>query len=347
MAGERGERVTYMIRTSGLVKRYGNVVALDGLDLVVPKGTVLGLLGPNGAGKTTAVRILTTLLEPDEGWVEVAGLDVRAQPHKVREQIGLSGQNAAIDEHLTGYENLDMVGRMYHLGRRRSRARARELLDRFELSEAADRPAKTYSGGMRRRLDLAAALVAEPEVLFLDEPTTGLDPRSRIQMWATIQDLARVGSTVLLTTQYMEEADRLADDIVVIDRGRKIAHGTSEELKTQIGGERIEMVLASSVDLPPAQAILAGVSVDEVQIEGQTRRLTAGVSDGVNDLRQVLHRVADANIAVVDVGLHRPTLNDVFLSLTGHVAEEIAEGDQPGAQFQGERDDVREKEAVR
>lgn len=337
-----------MIRTSGLVKRYGKVVALDGLDLVVPKGTVLGLLGPNGAGKTTAVRILTTLLEPDEGAVEVAGLDVRAEPGKVRERIGLSGQTAAVDEYLTGYENLDMVGRLYHLGRARSRARARELLDRFELSEAADRPAKTYSGGMRRRLDLAAALVATPDVVFLDEPTTGLDPRSRAQMWETIHELVRGGSTVLLTTQYMEEADRLADKIVVIDRGRMIAEGTADELKTQIGGERIEIVLASAADLPPAQTILGGFAVDEVQVEEQTRRLTAGVTGGVEALRKVLQRLADANIAVVDVGLRRPTLDDVFLSLTGHAAEEAAESPTDRDAASGtETDDVREKEAVR
>jgi ABC-2 type transport system ATP-binding protein len=337
-----------MIRTSGLVKRYGKVVALDGLDLVVPKGTVLGLLGPNGAGKTTAVRILTTLLEPDEGSAEVAGLDVRTQPGRVRERIGLSGQTAAIDEHLTGRENLDMVGRMYHLGRERSRARARELLDLFDLSEAADRPAKTYSGGMRRRLDLAAALVAEPEVLFLDEPTTGLDPRSRAQMWETILELARGGSTVLLTTQYMEEADRLATDIVVIDRGRMIAHGTPEELKTQIGGERVEMVLASSADLPPAQAILAGISVDEVQVDEQTRRLTGGVTGGADDLRRVLQRLGDANISVVDVGLRRPTLDDVFLSLTGHHAEGVAEPEEEVRRGSEEKPRiVQEKEAVR
>ena len=337
-----------MIRTSGLVKRYGEVVALDGLDLVVPKGTVLGLLGPNGAGKTTAIRILTTLLEPDEGSVEVAGLDVRAEPDKVRQRIGLSGQNAAVDEYLTGFENLDMVGRLYHLGREKSRARARALLDDFDLDEAADRMAKTYSGGMRRRLDLAAALVAEPDVLFLDEPTTGLDPRSRAQMWLTIQGLVRGGSTVLLTTQYMEEADRLADDIVVIDRGRMIAHGTSDELKTQIGGERVEVVLVNSADLPQAQAILVEHSIGEVQVEEQTRRLTAAVAGGADVLRQVLQRLGDREVAVDDVGLRRPTLDDVFLTLTGHAAEEVAEpADGETDESEAELSEVREKEAVR
>ncbi|HWC13043.1 MAG TPA: ATP-binding cassette domain-containing protein [Actinomycetota bacterium] len=336
-----------MIRTEGLVKRYGDVVALDGLDLTVPKASVLGLLGPNGAGKTTAVRILTTLLQPDEGLAEVAGLDVVAHPDKVRERIGLSGQTAAVDEHLTGYENLEMVGRLYHLGRARSRSRARELLDRFDLIEAADRPTKTYSGGMRRRLDLAAALVAEPDVVFLDEPTTGLDPRSRAQMWETIQDLVRAGSTVLLTTQYMEEADRLCDDIVVIDRGRKIAQGTAEELKSQIGGERIRVVLATWDDFAPAQAILDGVAVDDVQVEEQTRNLSAGVKGGVDDLRQVLQRLGDPNVAVVDIGLHRPTLDDVFLSLTGHSAEQVATNGGGQKHTESEHPSKKEKEAVR
>jgi ABC-2 type transport system ATP-binding protein len=309
------------IRAEGLVKRYGEVTALDGLDLAVPEGTVLGLLGPNGAGKTTAVRIFTTLLEADEGTATVDGIDVASDPRRVREQIGLSGQNAAVDEYLTGFENLDMVGRLYHLGRARSRARARDLLDAFRLAHAADRPVRTYSGGMRRRLDLAAALVAQPPILFLDEPTTGLDPRSRIDMWEVIRDLVQGGTTLLLTTQYLEEADRLADDIVVIDQGRAIAQGTADELKSQVGGERIELVVRRSEELPRARQVLTENGCGEVEVDERTRTLVAPIAGGAVTLRSVLDDVARAGLSVLDVGLRRPTLDDVFLTLTGHAAE--------------------------
>ena len=267
--------MTNMIEASGLVKRYKEVTALAGLDLVVPEGIVLGLLGPNGAGKTTAVSILSTLLEPDEGQAMVAGADVRKDPKAVRRLIGLSGQYAAVDEHLTGFENLDMIGRLYHLGKTKSRERARELLEIFDLTEAGDRPVKTYSGGMRRRLDLAGALVAKPPVLFLDEPSSGLDPRSRVDLWETIRDLVKEGATLLLTTQYLEEADQLADDIVVIDHGREIAHGSADQLKTQVGGERIEVTVADVVHVTPAQEVLAAFAVGEIRIDHHSRGLTA------------------------------------------------------------------------
>jgi ABC-2 type transport system ATP-binding protein len=322
--------MTAVIEAEGLTKRYGSVVALDGLDLAVAAGTVLGLLGPNGAGKTTAVRVLTTLLRPDAGRATVAGLDVMEQPEEVRRRIGLSGQYAAVDETLTGYENLEMIGRLYRLGRRRARARARELLERFTLTDAADRPVKTYSGGMRRRLDLAGSLVAEPSVLFLDEPTTGLDPRSRVTMWEVIRELVSQGTTLLLTTQYLEEADRLADEIVVIDQGRAIARGDADTLKAEVGGERIELIVRDADRVDDAREILARAAVGQVVVDGQGSRLTAPVQGGPDALMQVLRELDAAGLTLLDVGLRRPTLDDVFLTLTGQ-STDVAAGDGAGS----------------
>jgi ABC-2 type transport system ATP-binding protein len=313
---------TAAIVARGLSKAFGDVHALDGLDLTVPEATVVALLGPNGAGKTTAISILTTLLSPDAGTATVAGADVVAEPAEVRRRIGLSGQYAAVDEYLTGYENLELIGRLYHLGAKRSRARATELLQRFSLTEAGSRPVGTYSGGMRRRLDLAGALVAAPPVLFLDEPTTGLDPHSRNELWDVIRDLVVQGSTLLLTTQYMEEADQLADDIVVIDRGQQIAHGTADELKKQLGGERMEVCVDADASVADARRILADFTTGEIHV--QERRVTVPIVGGARTLTHALRSLDTDGVQVQDVGLRKPTLDDVFLTLTGHVAEREA-----------------------
>lgn len=310
------------IVVEGLVKRYGNVTALDGIDLTVPAGTVTALLGPNGAGKTTAVRVLTTLLIPDGGTATVDGLDVVADARALRSRIGASGQYAAVDEYLTGFENLEMVGRLYHLGTRRSRERARELLAQFDLVDAADRPVKGYSGGMRRRLDLAGALVAEPPVLFLDEPTTGLDPRARLGLWDVIDHLVARGTTLLLTTQYMDEAERLADRIAVIDHGVVIARGTADELKDLVGGERIELGLVDESRLPDLRTELAPLAAGEIQVESGIRKVVVPVGGGAETLAAALARLSAAEIRVTDVALRKPTLDDVFLALTGHEAQE-------------------------
>ena len=311
------------IWAEGLQKSFGKTRALDGLDLSVEEGTVLGLLGPNGAGKTTAVRILTTLLTPDAGRAEVAGLDVVRQADQLRARIGLTGQYAAVDEYLTGRENLEMVGRLYHLPKKQARGRADELLERFDLVGAATRLVKTYSGGMRRRLDLAASLVFSPPVLFLDEPTTGLDPRSRITMWDIIGELVSGGTTLLLTTQYLDEADRLADRIAVVDAGRVIAEGTSAELKARVGGESLEVTVARGGGLKEAAGVLERYAHGEggVRVDEQRRYVGATVSGGSGLLAAVVRDLDAAGIEVDELGLHRPTLDDVFLTLTGHAAE--------------------------
>ena len=306
-----------------LVKTYRNgaVRALDHLSLDVEEGTVLSVLGPNGAGKTTCVRILATLLKPDFGRAMVGGIDVIKHPEKVREVIGLSGQYAAVDEILTGWDNLVMFGQLYHLGKKASIARAEELLERFSLTDSAKRPIKTYSGGMRRRLDLAASLIVKPKVLFLDEPTTGLDPRGRQEMWSVIEELVKGGVTLLLTTQYLEEADQLADEIAVIDTGKVIARGTSDALKKQVGGERLEIVVEAQ-NITKTMEVVANVSGNKATLDEGLRMISAPVSTGATALIETLRALDDAGVHPLDVGLKRPSLDDVFLSLTGHAAEE-------------------------
>jgi ABC-2 type transport system ATP-binding protein len=322
------------ITAEGLVKIYksraGEVRALDGLDLVVDEGRVLGLLGPNGAGKTTTVRILATLLKPDAGRATVAGFDVVRQAQELRSVIGLSGQYAAVDENLTGRENLVMFGRLYQLPKREAVARAIELLDEFDLDQAQNRVVKTYSGGMRRRLDLASALIGRPQLLFLDEPTTGLDPRGRMAMWDVIRRLVRSGTTLLLTTQYLEEADALADVVAVVDHGRIIARGTADELKSRVGGERIELIVSEAPDIGRVTEALERLG-ERYDLDADARRITLPSNEGVHKLLRVGRELEATGVAFDDIGLRRPTLDDVFLVLTGHGAEVPASGDEVGA----------------
>ena len=323
------------ILVEGLVKSFGEVRALRGIDLSVPRGTVLGVLGPNGAGKTTAVRILTTLLLPDAGRAQVEGYDVVRQAAAVRRSIGLAGQSAAIQEELTGRENLEIIGRLYHLSWPRARRRATELLEHFGLTDAADRAAKNFSGGMQRRLDLAASLVGDPRVLFLDEPTTGLDPRSRLAMWDTIRSLAARGTTLLLTTQYLDEADELADEIVVIDHGQVIAAGTSEELKGRVGGDVVEFTVPDRSRLGDAVTAITPVGEGEPHVDKETGVISEGVgSRGSDALIDAVRRLDGADVEIRGLALRRPSLDDVFLALTGHAAEEE---DQANGRRRGRR----------
>ena len=329
--------MTLAIKASGLAKAYGDVVALNGIDIEVEQGTVLGLLGPNGSGKTTTVRILATLLQADSGSASVGGFDVATQPDEVRSVIGLTGQYAAVDEYLTGRENLELFGRLFHLSKFDAAKRAAELLDRFDLSDAADRGIKGYSGGMRRRLDLAASLIGRPNVLFLDEPTTGLDPRSRQGMWEVIEDLISEGTTVLLTTQYLEEADQLANRIVVLDHGNVIAKGTSNELKSQVGGDRIEIVVESVGDVSNAAALIQEFGSAPAITEDLTKTILLPVAGGSTAIVNIIRKLDENKISIADIALRRPTLDDVFLSLTGHATENTEEVSKPAKGRRGRK----------
>jgi len=313
------------IKASGLVKKFGETVAVDGVDLTVERGTVTALLGPNGAGKTTTVRMLTTLLRPDGGYAEVAGIDLAKDANGVRRKIGLTGQDTAVDELLTGRENLVLIGRLGRMSATDAKSRADTLLTRFGLADAADRNASTYSGGMRRRLDLAASLITEPEILFLDEPTTGLDPRSRLDMWDQIEELVERGTTVLLTTQYLDEADKLADEIIVIDHGRVIARGTSDELKDQVGNERLEFKLADLAALDRVEQLIKSDGLELTDRSDEDLTITIALTDGARQISKLIDRAENDGISIKEVFVHRPTLDDVFLMLTGEHVEHADE----------------------